>query len=115
MLNKYSIINTPINQKKKMNNQLNLFRQKTICDNQISENISTQKTLKNEEINYPNIDINNKPKIKLNKNSINVENIKRDLNSDFHLKNNNLLENQSKNYKLIDINLNKKDKNNKYK
>ena len=111
MINKYSIINTPINQKKKMNNKLNLFRQKTICDNQISENISTQKTLKNEEINYPNININNKPRIKSNKKSINDENIKRDLKSDFHMKNNNLLENQSKNYKLMDINLNKKDKN----
>ena len=111
-LNKYPIKNTPLNSKNKINNKVNLFRQRTIGDNKISENISSQKTLKNEEINYPNNDINNTLKIKLNKKSMN-ENIKRDLNTDFHLKNNNFLEKETKNYKLIDINLNKKEKNKK--
>ena len=110
-VNKYPIKNTPIKSKKKDNNKLNLFRQRTIGDNKISENISTQKTLKNEEINYPDIDISNKLKIKLSKKSMNDENIKRALNTDFHLENNNNIEKETKNYKLIDINSNKKDKN----
>ena len=110
MLNKYPIQNTPTNSKNKMNSKINLFRQRTIGDNKISENISTQKNLKNEEIIYPNIDINSTFKIKLNKKSINDEIIKRASNTDFYLKNNNL---QTKNYKLLDINLHKNGKNKK--
>ena len=121
--NKYSINNTPSKPKNKMNKALDLFYQRKIGDNKLSENISTQKTIKNEDnykenknilrtesIDYPVFNINNGFKLKLNLKPINDEYYKKSLNTDFHSKYNNLLKKHERKYKLLDINSNKYDK-----
>ncbi len=123
MINKYSINNTPSKPKNKMNKALDLFYQRTIGDNKLSENISTQKTiisednckenkniLRTESIDYPVFNINNAFKFKLNLKPINDEYNKKSLNTDFHSKYNNLLKKHERKYQLLDIKSNKYDK-----
>ena len=123
MENKYSTNNTPLNSKNKVNKALELFYQRNIGDNKLSDNILTQKSILNEDnskekknnlrtesIEYPVFNLNNAFKLKLNIRSINDEYNKKSLNTDFHSKYNNLLKKHERKYKLLDINTNKYDK-----
>ena len=123
MINKHSLYNTPSKSKNKMYKVLDLFYQGTNGDNKLSDNISTQKDIINEDnykenrnilrtesIDYPAFNINNTFKLKLNLKPINDEYSKKPLDSDFNLKYNNLLKNNEKKYKLLNINSNKYDK-----
>ena len=123
MINKYSINNTPSKPRNKINKALDLFYQRTIGDNKLSENITNQKSiinednckenkniLKTESNDYPVFNIKNGFKLKLNLKLINDEYNKKSINTDFHSKYNNLLKKHERKYKLLDINSNKNDK-----
>ena len=123
MINKYSINNTPSKPRNKINKALDLFYQRTIGDNKLSENITNQKSiinednckenkniLKTESNDYPVFNIKNGFKLKLNLKPINDEYNKKSINTDFHSKYNNLLKKHERKYKLLDINSNKNDK-----
>ena len=123
MINKYSINNTPSKPRNKINKALDLFYQRTIGDNKLSENITNQKSiinednckenkniLKTESNDYPVFNIKNRFKLKLNLKPINDEYNKKSINTDFHSKYNNLLKKHERKYKLLDINSNKNDK-----